>query len=105
MQKVRPALHISIVNPLAAGYFCFINHKNNMIMNKKLQTALGMILLVSSAIGQTTDPDLNKVNEEKAIPRTYFTPIIKVGSSNLNYGSSNSSVADYKKDVAGIQAG
>jgi hypothetical protein len=76
-----------------------------MIMNKKLQTALAMILLVSSAIGQTTDLDLNKNNKEKTIPRTYFTPIIKVVSSNLNYGSSNSSVADYKKNVAGIQAG
>jgi hypothetical protein len=74
-------------------------------MNKNLQTALGMIFLVSSAIGQTTDFNVKAGNEEKAKPQTFFTPIIKVGSSNLNYGSNNSSVADYKKQLSGIQAG
>jgi hypothetical protein len=74
-------------------------------MYKKLHTALGMVLLFSSAIGQPNDLSLKIDKEEKAIPQTYFTPIIKVGNSTLNYGSSNSSVADYKKQIAGIQAG
>ncbi len=74
-------------------------------MNRKLQAALGMIFLISSAMGQSTDLHLKKDKEEKRVPQTYFTPIIKLGSSNLNYGSSNSSVADYKKQVTGIQAG
>jgi hypothetical protein len=74
-------------------------------MNKKLQAALGMVFLVSSAIGQTTDLNLKMVKEKKPVPQTYFTPIIKLASSNLNYGSSNSSVADYKKQITGIQAG
>ncbi len=75
-----------------------------MVMNNKLLTILGTIFLVSNAMGQTTELDLKTDNREK-VPQTYFTPIINVGSSTLNYGSSNSSVADYKKQLAGIQAG
>ena len=74
-------------------------------MNKKLQTVFGMAFLVSTAFSQTTELHLKTAKVEKTVPRTYFTPIIKVGNSNLNYGSSNSSVSSYKKQVAGIQAG
>ena len=74
-------------------------------MNKKLQTLIGMIFLVSSAIAQTTDLDLSDNSKEKTVPQTYFTPIIKLVSSNVNYGSDNSSLADYKKQITGIQAG
>ncbi len=74
-------------------------------MNKKMKTTLGMIFLFSSAYGQTTDLGVKADKENKAIPQTYFTPIIKLASSNLNYGSDNSSVADFKKELKGIQAG
>lgn len=79
--------------------------KNNMIMNKKLQAAIGMMFLISNLISQTTKDGLDKKTEKKFAPQSYFTPIITLVNSNLNYGSDNSSVADYKKLAMGLQAG
>ncbi len=61
-------------------------------MKQKLQTVLvmGMIFLAANAFGQT---------------KTYLDLMINVASTNLNYGASNSSLADYKKSTDGIQAG
>jgi hypothetical protein len=73
-------------------------------MNKKLQTAIGMIFLAGSAMGQTTQAGLDREIGKKTAP-SYFTPIINLVSTNLNYGGDNASVADYKKQTAGIQAG
>ena len=75
------------------------------MMNKKLQAVLGVIFLACSASGQTTVPGQEKDTTGNIVPRTYFTPIIKVASTFLNYGDDNSSVADYKKQDVGLLAG
>jgi hypothetical protein len=43
--------------------------------------------------------------KKKFAPQSYITPFINLVNSNLNYGSDNSSVADYKKPSVGLQAG
>jgi hypothetical protein len=76
-----------------------------MIMNKKLQAAIGLMFLMSSAIGQTSEELLDKKTENIFTPKSYVTPIINLVNSSLYYGSDNSSVADYKKRNFGLQAG
>jgi hypothetical protein len=76
-----------------------------MIMNKKLQAIIGMVFLISNAFGQTSEGHLDKKIKEKFAPQCYFTPLINLVNSNLNYGSDNSSVAGYKKQSLGLQAG
>ena len=68
-------------------------------MKKNLQTGLllSMIFLTSSAFGQTTDT--------VKTAKTYLDPVINLVSTNLNYGSANSSLSDYKKSVPGAQVG
>lgn len=66
---------------------------------------MGLILLAMGVIGQTATSPSKSYNDEKLFPRTYFTPLIRAGVSNLNYGSNNSSVMEYKKSATGIQAG
>ncbi len=74
-------------------------------MNKKLQVIIGMVFLISKAIGQTSEEHLDKKIKEKFAPQCYFTPLLNLVNSNLNYGSDNSSVAGYKKQSVGLQAG
>ena len=76
-----------------------------MIMNKKLQAIIGMIFLINNAIGQTSEEGLDKKVKEKFAPQCYFMPFLNLVNSNLNYGSDNSSVAGYKKQSLGLQAG
>lgn len=68
-------------------------------MKKTLRTGflLGMIILASSAFGQTTDT--------VKTAKTYLDPVINLVSTNLNYGSANSALSDYKKSVLGAQVG
>ena len=73
---------------------------------KKLQTVLGagMILLSVSVFGQTG----GSVSQKKPVTRTtetHFDILLNVAMTNLNYGKSNSALADYKKPSAGLQAG
>jgi len=76
-------------------------------MNKKKQLGLivAMILLYGNSFGQTKElrSEQNKVNEKSA--ETYFDLMITTASTNLNYGSSNSSLSNYKESVKGIHAG
>lgn len=74
---------------------------------KKVQTALllSMIFLFTNAFCQTTGLGSGKVKDAKKTAKTYLDLMINVESTNLNYGSSNSALADYKKPVKGIQAG
>ena len=74
-------------------------------MNKKLQTIIGMLFLISNAIGQTSEEHLAKNNKEKFAPQYYLIPLLNLVNTNLNYGSDNSSVASYKKQSVGLQAG
>lgn len=62
-------------------------------MKQKVQTAiiLGMIFLSANAFGQTA--------------KTYLDLMVNVVSTSINYGESNSALADYKKTSNGIQAG
>ncbi len=76
-----------------------------MILNKKLQVIIGMVFLISNAIGQTSEEGLDKKIKEKFAPQCYFIPFLNLVNSNLNYGSDNSSVAGYKKQSVGLQAG
>src|ERR1700733_11994491 len=64
-------------------------------MKRVIQTGLtvSIIFLGANAFGQTKTA------------KTYLDLMVNVVSSNLNYGGSNSSVADYKKSSHGIQPG
>lgn len=73
-------------------------------MKKVLQISLAISMILQSAatFAQTASPVLK---EEKKTAKTYFDLMINVVSTNLNYGSSNGNLADYKKLNNGIQAG
>jgi hypothetical protein len=76
-------------------------------MKKRINTGLviGIIFLCANTFGQTIElgPKITEGDERTA--KTYLDLMVNVVSTNLNYGSSNSSLADYKKSVNGIQAG
>ena len=74
-------------------------------MNKKLQVSIGMMFLISNAIGQASKESFEKKIKEKFVPQCYIVPLLNLVNSNLNYGSDNSSVAGYKKQSVGLQAG
>ncbi len=76
-------------------------------MKQKLQTGLvlGMIFLAATTFGQTAQTASAQKNEEQKSAKTYFDLMVNVVSTNLNYGPSNSTLADYKKSNNGIQAG
>lgn len=76
-------------------------------MKKTVQTGLivGMIFLSAATFGQTKGPALKKANDGKKTAKTYLDLMVNVVSTNINYGGSNSSLADYKKTANGIQAG
>ena len=74
---------------------------------KKIQAGLiiSMIILSTNSFGQTKGVESKKVNDGKKTAKTYLDLMVNVVSTNLNYGEANSSLADYKKSVNGIQAG
>ena len=76
-------------------------------MKKVVQTGfiMSMIFLSTTTFGQTQSSESNKVNEGKKTAKTYFDLMVNVVSTNLNYGSANSSLDDYKKSNNGVQAG
>lgn len=76
-------------------------------MKQKVQAGLilCMIFLSAATFGQTKGPESNKINDGKKTAKTYLDLMVNVVSTNLNYGGSNSALADYKKSVNGIQAG
>ncbi|WP_207494872.1 porin family protein [Aridibaculum aurantiacum] len=73
-------------------------------MYKKLHVIVGMMFLISKAIGQTSEEHLGKEVKEKFTPQCYFAPLLNVVNSNLNYGNDNSSVAGNNKQSLGLQA-
>ena len=76
-------------------------------MKQKVQTGivLGMIFLSATAFGQTTNTGSEQKSEGKKTAKTYLDLMINLVSTNLNYGASNSTLADHKKATNGIQAG
>jgi hypothetical protein len=76
-------------------------------MKKVVQTGLimSMVFLSATTFGQTRSTEANKVNEGKKTAKTYLDLMVNVVSTSLNYGASNSALADYKKSNNGIQAG
>lgn len=76
-------------------------------MKQKVQAGLlfGMIFLSTTTFGQTNEPESKNINDGKKTAKTYLDLMVNVVSTNLNYGGSNSALADYKKSANGIQAG
>jgi Outer membrane protein beta-barrel domain len=76
-------------------------------MKKMVQTGLviTMIFLSAAAFGQTQTPESKRIDESKKTAKTYLDLMVNVVSTSLNYGGSNSALADYKKSANGIQAG
>jgi hypothetical protein len=70
----------------------------------KKTVKLGLLLIVISfytnTFCQTTEMSSNKKTA-----KTYLDLMINMESTNLNYGSSNQVLSDYKEPVKGIQAG
>jgi hypothetical protein len=76
-------------------------------MNKKKQLGLivAMILLYANSFGQSNGSGTEEIGDGKKSGETYFDLMITTASTNLNYGSSNSALSDYKESVKGIHAG
>jgi hypothetical protein len=76
-------------------------------MNRKKQVGLivAMMLLIANSFGQSNGSGSEKIGDGKKSAETYFDLMITTASTNLNYGSSNSALSDYKKDSKGIHAG
>lgn len=76
-------------------------------MKKQITAALvlGLVFLYVNSSGQTTDLRPEKMKDAEKTAKTYLDIKVNVVSTNLNYGSSNSALADYKKPVSGLQAG
>ncbi len=76
-------------------------------MMKKLTTVfvIGMAFLFTNSFAQSTGMGSEKTGDEKKSAKTYLDLMVNMVSTNLNYGGSNSSLADYKKSMKGIQAG
>lgn len=72
------------------------------MMKKIIQTGiiLSMLFLKTNTFCQTIPQ-----NSNKKTAKTYLDLMINVESTNLNYGSSNQVLSDYKEPVKGIQAG
>lgn len=76
-----------------------------MNKNKQIGLIVAMILLYANSFGQSTSSGSEKIKDGKKSAETYFDLMITTASTNLNYGSSNSALSDYKKDSKGIHAG
>lgn len=76
-------------------------------MKKQIQIAFaaGMIFLCANTYGQTKESRPEKIKKADKTAKTYLDLMVNIVSTNLNYGSANSALADYKKSVNGIQAG
>jgi hypothetical protein len=75
-------------------------------MKKNLQIGLilGMITLSGNSFSQTNESGSEKSKTTKTT-ETYLDFLLNVVGTNLNYGKSNSALADYKKAVLGAQVG
>lgn len=76
------------------------------MMKKHLQKGLilGMIFLAGNTFGQIEGTRSDKIKNDR-VTRTYLDFLLNAVSTNVNYGKSNSSLADYKKSTMGAQVG
>ena len=74
---------------------------------KKLKTVFvtGMVFLFTNSFAQSAQSGSEKIKNDKKTAKTYLDIMVNLVSTNLNYGRSNSTLADYKKSTNGIQAG
>jgi len=87
--------------------FVEINQLKKRNMKKQIKAALviGMVFLGANTFSQTKEVGPEKIKVVEKTAKTYLDLMVNVVSTNLNYGSANSSLADYKHSVNGIQAG
>ncbi|HZK93301.1 MAG TPA: porin family protein [Prolixibacteraceae bacterium] len=76
-----------------------------MNIKKQLGLIVAMILLHANSFGQSNELGSEKIRVAEKSAETYFDLMITTASTNLNYGSSNSALSDYKESVKGIHAG
>jgi hypothetical protein len=76
-------------------------------MKRKVQTGmlLSIMLLSAAAFGQTPEPTTNTKSLPRKTAGTYVDLMVNMISANLNYGTANSALKDYKESNKGIQAG
>ncbi len=76
-------------------------------MKKQIQIGFIIILIILSAntFGQTYESRSEKVNDNKVSVKTYLSILLNMVNTNINYGKSNSSLADNKKTVQDAQIG
>ncbi len=76
-------------------------------MKKQLQASLilSMIFLCTTTFGQINEFKPEKVKDDKIAEKTYISLLLKTVNTNLNYGKSNSALADNKKSLQGVQFG
>ncbi|MBC8051907.1 MAG: PorT family protein [Sphingobacteriaceae bacterium] len=77
-------------------------------MQAKVKTGfvLGMIFLFTNTFGQSVDTITTEASKKARVKQnTYLNPFIRLVGTSLNYGSSNSELADYKKQIVGARAG
>lgn len=64
-----------------------------------------ILFLFTSTYGQETGLKPEKVSNKGRVAKTYLDLMVNGINTNIDYGRSNSAVAEYKKSVKGIQAG
>jgi hypothetical protein len=76
------------------------------MMKKHVQKGLilGMIFLAANTFGQITATRSDNVRNDR-VTRTYLDFLLNAVNTNINYGKSNSALADYKKYTMGAQVG
>ena len=76
-------------------------------MKKNLQAVIiiSMIVLSTNVFGQTSEVGSEKIKVAESTQNTYLDLLLNVVGTNLNYGSSNSALSDYKRAVLGVQVG
>lgn len=73
--------------------------------NLKTVFVISMVFFFTNSFAQSTKTEAEKPKDENKSAKTYLDLMVNVVSTNLNYGGSNSALADYKKSTNGIQAG
>jgi len=76
-----------------------------MKIKNQLGLIAAMMFLYANSFGQTKESGSDKNKDTEKSAETYFDLMINGVSSNINYGSSNSALSSYKKEVKGINAG
>lgn len=68
-------------------------------MKKKVQKSMFWAIILLSTVASA------QAQETKKKARSYLDLMVNMANTNLNYGSSNSMLSDYKKSTNGLQAG